>query len=540
MFNNIFNLTKIFLKTSLFKTSKIKNKKMFIFYIILLVYLAGALGFLSIEILNGLFAINQEKVFLGYILMAVVTIVLFTTIVSCVNVYYFSKDNINILSLPLKPIEILSSKINTMLVYEYIEELLIGLVPLIVYGYKTHESIFFYLIALVVLIFLPIIPLLIVSIIVMVMMAFLKGMRNKNMVQVITMTVSILFSLFFSMVTSSTSSQEDVMKMMSTANGMVEIYKKAFISVSLALEALLNKNILALLGLIVISVIAYLLVCVFTQKLFFQGVLESLSSSSGVTYKKLDERKAYNTKGLGYSYVMKEFKVYLRNPTFFVQVLLPTLILPIFIMIIIYISFTSSGENVIELLIPIYQDKSFAGIIFAVVLMTIMFNYFYSFIPLIAVSKDGHDAYLMKYIPVPFYKQLIYKATPAFMVNIFSWLVEALFLYFLFKVPLNFILLSVPVCLGFSLLHCALILIDAKKPKLSWTSEIYVAKNNLRMLWGMGLIALNLSIIAIFAFVLQFNHLIMALALTLIYVLIFYFIYNYIRKEDIHIADNFD
>ena len=172
--------------------------------------------------------------------------------------------------------------------------------------------------------------------------------------------------------------------------------------------------------------------------------------------------------------------------------------------------------------------------------MTIMFNYFYSFIPLIAVSKDGHDAYLMKYIPVPFYKQLIYKAAPAFMVNIFSWLVEALFLYFLFKVPLNFILLSAPVCLGFSLLHCALILIDAKKPKLNWTSEIYVAKNNLRMLWGMGLIALNLSIIAIFAFVLQFNHLIMALVLTLIYVLIFYFIYNYIRKEDIHIADNFD
>ena len=541
MLKNIFNLTRIFLISSSSRKNGKKRKVLSgLLYVFLLIYLAGSLGFLSYEIINGLISFSQENAFVGYILMAIISIVMFTTVVACINTYYFSKENAAILSLPLTPFEILSAKINTMMAYEYLEELIFGLVPLCVFGVMTHQPFLFYLFLIPVLLVLPILPLLIVSVIVMVLMAFFKGMRNKNMVQVITMTVSILFSLTVSMLGSNVSSQEDAMNMMNQANGLVELFRHTFPTMPMAISALLEQNFLALLGLILISVAVYLLVCVLCQKLFFKGVLQSLSSSSGVSNKKIDEKKAFRSKGLAFSYVMKEIRTYLRNPTFFVQMILPTLLLPIFIVIVFYVSFRSSGTDPLPVLVPIYQDQGFAGIVYTVLLIAFMFNCFYSFLPLIAVSKDGHDAYLMKYIPVPFHTQLIYKTVPDILACLFSWAVTATLIAVLFRVPIGLILMSFPVYLGFSLLHGSLILIDARHPKLQWTSEIRLVKNNLRTLWGIAYTLLNMGIVALLGVLLNLPPILMTLILTAFYLAIAVCIYLLIRKKDIALSNGFE
>lgn len=541
MLKNIFNLTRIFLISSFSNVGKKKRKVLSILlYAFLLVYLAGALGFLSVEVLNGLISLSQENAFVGYVLMAIISIVLFTTIVACINVYYFSKDNSSILSLPLTPFEILSSKINTMLVYEYFEEFILGLVPLCVFGVMTRQPVLFYFILIPVLLFLPILPLLIVSVIVMVLMAFFKGMRNKNMVQMITMTVSIFFSLFISTLGSNVSSQEDAMNMMNRANGLLDLFRNAFPTMPLAISALLERNILALLGLILISVAAYLLVSILCQKLFFKGVLQSLSSSSGVSDRKIDERKAYRSNGLAFSYVMKEIRTYLRNPTFFVQLILPAIVLPAFIVIVFFISFRSSGVDPLSVLMPIFQDKEYAGIVYTVLLIAFLFNTFYSFIPLIAVSKDGHDAYLMKYIPVPFHKQLIYKALPDTIACLLSWIITGSLVAILFRMPVRLLLMSFPVFLSYSLLHGFLILFDVRHPKLQWTSEIRIVKNNLRILWGIAYTLLNMGIIGLLGILLELSPLLMTLILTAFYLAISVCLYLFIRKKGVRLAKDFE
>ena len=141
------------------------------------------------------------------------------------------------------------------------------------------------LVLVVVLLVLPVVPLLISSAIVIIIMAFTKGVRNKSLVQTITMALSIVFSLIVSMLSSSMNTEEDVMALMNKANSLVEVYKKAFVTLPMAIDALTKQKLLSLLLLIFISVVVYAIVCFLVQKPYYRGMLGSLYSSSGISDK---------------------------------------------------------------------------------------------------------------------------------------------------------------------------------------------------------------------------------------------------------------
>jgi ABC-2 type transport system permease protein len=513
----------------------------YILFGLLFAYLFGVCAVVSYALINSLIPIHQEEAFVALLFLAIITLVLFTTVVSCMNVLYFSDDNRFILPLPLKPLEVLSAKLNTLLVYVYMEEAMVGFAPMIMYGILTKQGLIYYPIMLLVLIFLPIVPLLIVAFIVMSVMACTKGIRNKNLVQMITMIVSIIFSLCVSALSSSTSGEEDALVLVNKAQGLVEIYKKAFITMPLAIDAVTKNNVLSLLLLIGVSVILYVLVCAFSQKIYYRGMLGSLYSSSGVSNKKIDEKTAYRSKGLGYSYVMKELKVYLRRPTFFVQLVLPCLILPAFMMVVFYFSTSSKIpgglSNQLEL---IYEDKDFQAIIYAVALMIIMFITMYSFMSTVAVSKDGHDAYAMKYLPIPFSDQLIYKMIPDVALCLFSYISVIVVAMILFKLPLMYFVMSLPVSILYCILHGFLILTDVRKPKLDWTNEMQIIKRNTRTMFTLAFTLINMGLVAILAFLFKMKMSVLAIALSVIYLIAVIVLYRYIRTKDIRLADGFE
>ncbi|MBQ6125881.1 MAG: hypothetical protein IJI77_02520 [Erysipelotrichaceae bacterium] len=544
MIKNIINLTKIFLISAFNRGGNRKRKNRIgriALYGLLFAYLSGVFGFLSYEILSGLIVLKQEEAFIGYILMAIITLVLFTTIISTMNVLYFSSDNRFVLPLPFKPLEVLSAKLNTLLIYVYMEEAMLGLIPMIMYGIMTKQNIVYYLLLIPVLVAVPVVPLLIAALIVICVMALTKGIRNKSLVQTITMIVSIVFSLIISMFSSSMSSGEDITALMNTAGSLVEIFKKAFPTMPMAVNALTSYNVLSLCLLIVVSAAAYVLVCVFGQKPYYRGMLGSLYSSSGVSDRKIDEKSAYRSRGLPFSYVMKEIRVYLRRPTFFVQLILPCLIIPAFMMGITYFSvFSQIGSELMEGLQQIYAEKAFGGYVYAILLLAVMFISMYSFISTLAVSKDGHDAYAMKYLPVAFHKQLIYKMIPDVVMCLFSYLNVALLSMILFRLPPVYVLMSLPVSVLYCILHGFLILSDVRRPKLDWTNEMQIVKKNFRTMFSLAFSLLNMGIVALLAFLFGVRMIAMTVILTVFYGLIDYLLYRYIRSKDISLADGFE
>ena len=539
MISNNINLTKIFLKSSFNSGRKRKNRVLsIVLYAGLAIYFSVSIGYLSYEIINALLSIHQEEAFISLVMMAIISLTIFTSVSSCLNTLYFAKDNIHILPLPLKGREILSSKTNVLLIYNYIEEFMFGLVPFGLYGYLTHQPTGFYLMIIPVLIFLPVIPLLLVELIVIIIMSLTNGVKNKNAVQMFTTVTSIIIILFATTTFSGNQSEEQLMEMLNQANGLSKIYANVFPTMPLALSALAKQNVLSLLVLIVISIAAYILVSVFCEKPYNKGMLGCLFSSSGISKKRINRETAYKSKGLLYSYVGKEFKVYLRNPTFFVQLILPQLILSPFMIILLSVSFRSGGEDM-DVLYEAINSRLYSGYVFGALLLTAMFCSMYSYISPLAVSKDGHDAYLMKYVPVPFYKQLEYKMSVDVIMSFFSCFVSVLLGSFLFRVPIGLLALCTPVILLYCVLHGFLIIFDARNPKLNWTSEIEISKRNMRMFLSLGYAMINMAIVALMTYLFNLNMILIGVILCIVYAIIILISYTYIKKKDIVLSHNF-
>lgn len=543
MIKNIIALTKVFIKTSLtnFQSNSKKSSNIlrYLLYAFLVVYVIGTFSFLSIEIIDLLLSINQENVFIGYAVTICFFLMLITAIFSTISIFYFSKDNISVLPLPLKPMEVLASKLNTLLAYEYLEEAAILLGPMIVFGIKTNQNFVYYILLLLMLLIMPIIPLIIGCFIIMLIMSFTKGIRNKNIVQIITMLLSICFAMSISLFSSRASTSEDPYALINSANGLVTMFERYFFTIGLSIKVLIDKNIISLLILILISLAAYILLIMFSQKLYYKGMLGSLFSSSGISNKKLDETKAYKSNGLLSSYVLKEIRVYLRKPVYLMQLILPCVVMPVLMLIITYSGFKSGyGGDVKELLNTAYLDPTFEDMIYFVFLAIVLFTTMYSFVSNVAISKDGSDASFMKYIPVPFYKQVIYKMVPDILINLTSFILISITAVILLAFPIKYILISLFVVLPYCICHGALIIFDLVKPKLNWLNEMQVVKNNFRFIYSIAFALLNIGLIVVLHFLLHLEKVMLTISLSAIYSFVGIFALYFIYKKDIKLAKN--
>ena len=182
MLKRIYSLTVVFLKSS-FHTGTGKSKKKWtriLLYGLLYVYVMGVIGFGSYYLVDLLSSARQAKAFVTLVVLANIMLTLFTTLIASLNMLYFSEDNAALLPMPIRPMELVSARLNSLLIYEYLEAVLLGVIPLGVYAVMTGQPWYFYLIALLVLFFLPILPAMISSLLIMALMSFTGKVRSRR------------------------------------------------------------------------------------------------------------------------------------------------------------------------------------------------------------------------------------------------------------------------------------------------------------------------------------------------------------------------
>ena len=253
-----------------------------ILYAILLVYLMGIFGFLSYGLITTLMQIQQEAMFIGIFLLALAMLTLIQSIISATNVFYFSKDLDYILPLPLKSSEILVSKINVILVTEYIMEIMFALAPIIVYGILTSAGPIFYIVALLVLLIFPIIPILIATFIIMIIMSFSKGAKNKDRFKLIAPILGIIIALVISFSVSGTSeiSDDQLIEILMQANSVVEVVSDSIPVIKPAINAIVNSSLIEFLKFLGLTVLIYIIFILIGNKLYFRGAVGNLSSGA--------------------------------------------------------------------------------------------------------------------------------------------------------------------------------------------------------------------------------------------------------------------
>lgn len=542
--NKIISLTKVLLKNSFQKYSE-NNKKTskvgkIILYGFLLVYLMGIFGFMSYGLITTLQQVNQEAMFIGIFLLGLALLTIIQSIISATNVFYFSKDLDYILPLPLKPREILISKLNVILVTEYVMEVMFAVAPIIVYGILTSAGAIYYIVSLLVLIIFPIIPILIATFIIMIIMSFSKGVKNKDRFKLIAPLLGITLALVLSFVFSGTSelSEADILKALTQANSMVEMISANLPIIKPGINTMVNASFIEFLKLLGITAIFYIVFILIGNKLYFRGAVGNLSS--GAKKGKNISGKDIKINSVGKSYVVKEFKMLFKNPIFFVQCVLPAVLMPVVFLGIFIVSISSNNsQDAINEFQNVLNGFIETPVGLAIIIAITEFLTSMLYIAPTAISRDGQNAIFMKYIPVQYYKQLLYKGIPNVVFGTVTSLIVLIFIFVLIKPSLVFLLTAGILNLVLLILQTLLMeLVDLRKPKLEWSTEYAVVKQNMNLLWPFVLNLLEIGIIFIVSIPLSFiNYLVTAVILVVLHIVIAYFVNRYIYNNQDRLFD---
>ena len=212
------------------------------------------------------------------------------------------------------------------------------------------------------------------------------------------------------------------------------------------------------------------------------------------------------------------------------QCILPPVIFPIIMSLPIFMQIYGN-EPIPEEYIPTITEISTNPSILGLVLGVLCFLFLFNFISATAISRDAENATIMKYLPIELEKQIVYKIYPGIIMNIFPILYVIILLAIVLKVKIYILLeLFIMSTLLNILLNYIGIIIDLKRPKLNWTSEYNVVKQNMNIFYFMIFSLIEIGILLLIAFKIQNVGLYFGI-ITIVLGAQLFFIINYIKKN---------
>ena len=502
----IFLLTKTLLKSSTSESKKLGEKKTngfgkILFYILIYGYIMGIMAYLGYSAINALILVNQPAVYLNLSFVAMLGFSIIQTVITSLNILYFSKDLDFLLPLPISSIKIIISKLICLIISQYIMLGLLILPGIVVYGYLLNLNYLYYVISTLALLTFPVIPVALVSGIVTLIMRFTKIIKNKDFVQYLTivLTIFLIFAIQSLSGGTGTVSPEEIAVNLLKTNGLVDNFSKSFFNITLIMDSILNYNnaegAINIFLFVLISIIIFVVISYLISKIYVKTVI-SLSTVKNKTIQKVNIDKDIKDSSSLVSYVSKEIKILIRNPIFFMQCLLPSIIFPIIIGVPAILGLEDAGISLslFSQDLGVVINSSF-GIMCA--LVAIIFTYAFNPVSVTAISRDGENAVFMKYIPLDFKTQIFYKAIPGIILNMVPtiYILIAGFLFIpniKFKTWIFIIFISLLINIINNMLS---VVVDLKNPKLKWISEYAVVKQNFNIIFVFLLVAIEIFVI---------------------------------------------
>lgn len=521
--NKFIALTKVLLKTNgtFLSKGKVKakaNNKKNILIMILIMF-----SFLPLTLTFGKFIYNSTEslqnigqqgvvISIGFIIASMIIFVF--GIFYVMGTFYFSMDINNLLPLPLRASQILGGKFTVVVLYEYLTQLVVLLPIIIAYGIKVSAGLMYYIYSIIVFLTLPIVPLVIGSIIVMIIMRFTDLAKNKDRFKVVAGMLAIFFAvgmnIFIQKYVGNTINPEQLQKLyLEGNNSFINVTSKILPSLKFASLGLINSNspngLVNIVLFTVINIGALLIFAFVGEGLYLKGVVGISETTS--KRKKLGSkefRKATQKNSEIKTYTLKEIKHLLRTPAYFMNCVLVNFIWPIFMLIPIYTQ-SNMGE-LIDKLTNALKDYSDIGGVVAIVFGVIIFSSASNAITATSISREGHNFYVNKYLPIGFDKQITAKVLTGFIMSTVSMILLLSIFSFIVKPPIIIIvILFIVSVIGIVFSSIIGMFIDLNNPKLVWDNEQKAVKQNLNVLISilLGLVSAGLTIFMVFKF--KFN-----------------------------------
>ncbi len=486
------------LTSVIFKNSRrrivIANKKENILGVLAFFIVFGAIGtamaIFSYSITTQLQQINQTYTFTNILLLMNFFILFAKSVFESLNVLYFSKDLKVLLRMPIKPKDILHSKMLNMIVSEYEMEIIMLAIPMIVYGILTKASILFYIYMIAILLILPVIPILLTSLVISLIMRITNKIKNKSKVIYITL---ILTTLIVSIITSSFNSQQDfsvsaIKNVILKANGVAETIANYFVLIKPIMNTLLNyNNIVGLQNLIIYiveNIICYIVIIWIMSKIYLKGAIgATINSKKSVKNDNTElSLKDFKKKNKYKTYILKEYKTILRTPIFFIECIIIPILYPFFIFFTI-IGMTEFASFVGLDLWEKIRNVAVEPLGVAITLGTGQIFYMMNFTSIISISRESKNAMITKYIPIELNKQFNLKIFLGTALNMVAAILVTVFYYMCTKNLYVSIIIFVMLYLINRIGEKIKILIDLGKPQLVWDTEYTMMKQNTNIMF---------------------------------------------------------
>lgn len=558
MIKKIKELSKIFIKDyfqnlEIFNknTGKINKKSIFSWLLIIAII---AITFLSFKVINWLDARGIAELFLKIYFPIMATIFMFQSILICSNVFYFSKDLEYILPLPIKPIELLIAKFNNVISIIYGMELIFLFMPLLIYGIIAARTITYFFTMIIVLIIFPIFLVTIISLIMLFVMQLSKFIKNKDIFQIIIVIIVTLImtfaegyllkSIFNDNIVEIQAQNSEIAKAqlnIEILNNKLDNLNNYFLIINPCINMLTNfkfTNIMwQLIKLIFICAITFFIFIIFGKVLYLKNLLKNIAYINKKKNNKKIIKNKYKKNKIKKAYIKNEFKKIIKNPTFFNQCIFQYIFI-ILILLFILNLFLPSMINAMyeENLINEMGQDNFALQAFCIIISIIQIIFTLGNLSITAISREGKNAIFLKYIPVPLYKQFIWKSIPQILINTVAIIGMIIVIYLnVPQIPIWYYLIGILITMILNIINSFIMLVmDLRNPNLDWITETSAIKDNKNKLFQYVTTILIILLITYLAKIFDNININISLSIITILFFIILFIINILIKNNIN------
>lgn len=485
-----FSLTKTLLKSG-FQVTDAKSKKWFKIFLYLLLAVCFlpllAVIYFAVEASLPLYArIGQSATVLGALLFMSCLITFIFSLFLIPSIFYFSSDLDVLLALPLKSNQIIGAKFTVCVLYEYLFSAGILIPAYAAYWNYGDMPLLFLPFGIITILLLPIFPLVLSTLFTILLMRFVPFFKNRDRFNLISSILLVALGLGFSFFMNSQGTQDEAAMLealLAGGNSLLNLFMKCFPSIPYFAKAIVEGNVLDLLIAIGITIIALALLLSVGKFLYFKGAIGS--GESNASHKEMSEHRLAKASRKGnkkWTYLKKDFKIIWRTPAYFTNCLLMVIIFPLMILAIPLFSQNEGLEefDFAAILQRVEQmDEFLAYVIFFSLALGFLFGTFNQ-IAATAISREGAQYSVMKYLPMSYRDQIHAKLLLGVMAGIVSniAMAAAMMIFIPFSwyyYAIYCIISAITTLLG----NSYAIMLDLAKPKLVWEQEAAAVKQNL-------------------------------------------------------------
>ena len=435
--------------------------------------------------------LGQSGAILALGIVMVSSMIFFFGIFYVINFFYLAEDAQSLLALPLSGWQVLGARFSVVIAYEFLTQLPFILPPLLIFGIRSDATLIYWIYAIIGLLFIPLLPLSLATIPTVVIMRFANLGRRKDLFKIlgglIVIALAIGYQFLFQNSGGNTTDPAFLQKLLTDPNGLVNLISHVFPSTKYLGLALTHADKVAglinLLIFLAISLVAVALAWLAGDQLYFKGLV---GSSETTTRRKSLTSSDYQRLSQGspvlLAYCMKEIRLLIRVPSYFMNCVVTNLLLPV----VVVIPFLLQSRN--QEISPLYElvsQPEGQKILMAVIIGAVIFLAASNAITATSVSREGKEFFISKYIPISYKQQLQAKLLSGYLFSAIGAIL--LLLGAIIVVPLDAALIGMILTVSLVAIVPVMeagLLIDIFRPKLDWDNEQKAVKQNLNVIFS--------------------------------------------------------